>query len=156
MTENENRPIRISIDEQQGFGMFLMVVLHHEKWTTFGDFHLRFLRRVPVSDKQCTARTFATASNSGTNSIQDNGSSTDNAMADRVVKRQRVADWIVNTSASLPSQTPPRLPYYDADDIPLVSQAKASEADDDTTEDEDHRGIGAASLRKIWDGTILP
>ena len=55
VTENGNRPIRILIDRTQEFAMFLVIVLRHEKWTTSGIFHLRFVRRVPVLAKKCTA-----------------------------------------------------------------------------------------------------
>ena len=56
VTENGNRPIRILIDREQEFAMVLVVVLRHEKWTTSGKFNLRFVRRVPISAKRCTAR----------------------------------------------------------------------------------------------------
>ena len=81
MTENGNRPIRILIDDKQEFGMFLVIVLRHEKWTTSGEFYLRFVRRVPISAKKCTARMdeaghVATHSDSGTSSIEEPESAT--------------------------------------------------------------------------------
>ena len=53
--ENEKSPTQILINRDQRFAMFLVTVLSHEQWTTSGDFHLRFVRRVPVLDKPCAA-----------------------------------------------------------------------------------------------------
>ena len=54
MTENGKRPIRILIELEQHFSMFLVLVLPDEQWKTSGDFYLRFLRRIPVTTKRST------------------------------------------------------------------------------------------------------
>ena len=53
VTENGKLPIQILVDRDQEFSMFVVAIVRHEEWITSGNFHLRFLRRVPVSDKRC-------------------------------------------------------------------------------------------------------
>ena len=167
MTENGNRPIRILIDEKQDFGMFLVVVLRHEKWTTSGKFHLRFVRRVPVSAEQCTARMdepvagtsaehVATPSDSGTRSIEERESATANAKDTEENVERRIANWIASNSKVVPPELVPLIAFKDGHIVPLPSQPENSE-EGDTTDEEDHRAIGAAALReKSGGGGIIP
>ena len=138
MTENGKRPIQILIDEKLDFGMFLVVVLRHEKWTTFGDFHLRFVRRVPVLTKQCTTRdgpvlgtwtiNAAKPKNSGTSSMKE----LESATADSTESEENG--------------------YVG----PLSSQPEIPEQHGDTTDEEDFRAIGAAGLREKYGGNFPP
>ena len=155
MAENGNRPIRILIDEKQEFGMFLVVVLRHEKWTTSGDFHLRFVRRVPISTKKCTARMdepvaghVATPSDSGTNSIEERESATANSKYTQEQVERWTADWNAGRSKTVPPGMLHRIFFRkNGRVVPLPSQRKTPE-EGDTTEEEDHRAIGAAALRE--------
>ena len=168
MTENGKRPIRIVIDEKQDFAMFLVVALRHEKWTTSGKFHLRFVRRVPVSAEQCTAHmdepvvgTFAghvaTPSDSGTSSIEERESATADSKDTEEHTERMIADWLASSSNVVPPQLVPRIVFKkDGSIVPLARQPENSE-DGDTTDEEDHRAIGAAALReREKGGGIIP
>lgn len=161
MTENENLPIRILIDREQNFSMFLVVVLPHEKWKTSGDFYLRFLRRVAVSDKPCTARTegplagpVLSPSDTGMSSTEEPGSSTADIMDVQNEEEQGLPYRAMSTSTSSSGQTPSDVLLEGAYVVPLASQTRTSETDEDLTDEEDHRSIGAAALRVIWGGVI--
>ena len=158
MTENGKRLIRIMIDEKHEFGMFLVVVLRHEKWTTSGDFHLRFVRRVPISAKKCTARMdeaghITTPSDSGTSSIEEPESATAASTDTKERVGPRLGTWTVNTSTVVPPQM---LPYVffrkDGSVVPLARQPESSEEHGDTTDEEDIRAIGVAALRERGKG----
>lgn len=163
MTENGNLPIRILIDREQDFHMFLVVVLPHEKWTTSGDFYLRFLRRVAVSDKPCTARTegpFAgpvlSPSDTGMSSTEEPGSSTADETDVQSGEEQVLPHRAKSTSTSSSAQTPSDVLLEGAYIVPLASPTSTSGTDEDLTDEEDHRGIGAAALRARWRGIIAP
>ena len=172
VAENGNRAVRISISREQDFGMYLVVVLRHEEWTTTGNFHLRFLRRVPVPDKGCTARPegpfagpVASPSDSDLGNAKAPESSTTNA-ASTITGEQRLANWVASISPSrVPPQTPSRGSSEDAFVAPLDRQPWTPEyvgettghgdtmehedttEEGDTTEEEDYLTIGAAALR---------
>ena len=89
VVENGHLPTRILIDEEQDFAMFLVVVSRHERWTTSGEFYLRFLRRVPIVWNQprfvCEAGWVAGSesmiSDAGGYSAEKPGSSTPNILS---------------------------------------------------------------------------
>ena len=174
ITENENRPIRILIDETQGFAIFLVVVLRHEKWTTSGLFHLRFVRRVPISAKKCTARMdepVVTSSGSGTSSGEKPMSVADDSrdieedgelasapkggkLASATKDLRDIEEWMEQTAAALNEEngatgdTDQVAFTNDSHMVPLSRQPEDSK-DGDTTDEEDWRAIGA-------DARIMP
>ena len=134
VTESGNRPVRILIDGKQDFGMFLVVVLRHETWTTSGEFYLRFLRRFAVSDKPCTARIegpFAvpveSLSDTGTSSTEERRSSSMDAMDADDEKEEGSPDRTTSPSASPPAQTPPDALLDNAHVAPLAIRTRTSE-----------------------------
>ena len=106
--ENENLPTRILIDRKQDFAMFLVSVLRHEKWTTSGEFYLRFLRRVPVLDQPCIIRvegwvtgSESGPSNAGVDSAEEPWSSTsEETSVEYIQEEQRAADSTTDNSTS--------------------------------------------------------
>lgn len=162
-TENGNLPVQILIDRKHDFGMFLVAIQRHEQWTTFGKFYLRFLRRVPVSDKKCTARVegpLAGSSPSLTGS--DKGSTKEPgslmhrpASAVDESEEQKIADRVAGASASLPAPTPSSALFKDAYYIPLARKTGSSESSE-STDEEDHAEIGAAALKGTGGGIIPP
>ena len=186
VTENGKLPVRILIDQEQDSIMFLVAVQRHEEWTTSGGFHLRFLRRVPVSDGRCTARLpngvpVEPPSDSSTSGVEEPGSTTADTMSfeeeedddadtmsfeeeedddadtmsfeeeeedDDADDENEMSDRATSTSNSPSGDT--------CLGPPGVETQQNSEDDEDMTDVEDHRGIGAAALRRIWGGVMQP
>lgn len=169
MTEDKKLPIRILIDREQDFSMFLVVVLRHEKWKTSGDFYLRFLRRVAVFDKPCLTRIegpFAgpvlSPSDTGMSSNEEPQLSTADLLDVQNEEEQVLPYRAKSTSTSPSAQTPSDISLVSAYVVPLAIRTRTYEndegsmdedsTDEDLTEDEDHRSIGAAALRRNWGG----
>lgn len=164
MTEDGKLPVQILIDEDQDFSMFLVATLRHEQWTTSGDFYLRFLRRIPVSDKRCTARmeggcarSVRSPSDSGTSSTEELESSTTDAVSVKDEDEEKKAtDRATGTSTSLSAQTPSHMFFKDAYLVPLAGRTGNSEDNEELTDEEDHQGSGAAALKGTGGGIIPP
>ena len=161
--EGGNLPVQILIGRDQDFAMFLVTVQRQEQWSTSGEFHLRFLRRVPVLDKRCTVRLegpFAgpvpSPSVSGRSSTEELGlSSSDERNVEEEEEEHEAADRVRGTGASPPVQTAPTF-VKDVHVVPLTGQAEENEYETDLTDEEDHHGTGAAALRRTGGGIIPP
>ena len=164
MTENGNLPIQILIDRGQDFGMFLVATLRHEQWTTSGKFYLRFVRRLPMLDKPCTAPLEGPSAGSapslsdlGTSSTEEpESSTTDEASVKDVEEEQKSDDQATGTSTTLPVRTPFSGRLKDAYLVPLAGRIGNSDNDEDLTDEEDHNRSGAAALKGTEGGIIPP
>ena len=166
--ENENLPTRILIGRDQDFAMFLVSVLRHEKWTTSGEFYLRFLRRVPVMGQPCftciegwVEGSDPASLNADADSSEEPQSSTsDETGVDDSEEEQEATDSTTDDSTSPPAQIPSHIIARDA--YPTPSETSESqdeltdELTDDTTDEEDRRTIGAAALRGVGASLIAP
>ncbi|KAF6230491.1 hypothetical protein HO133_004835 [Letharia lupina] len=165
VVEDGKLPVQILIDRDQDFGQFLVAIQRHEEWKTSGDFHLRFLRRVPILDKRCTAYIkdgpFAgpvpSLSDSGTSITEAPGSSTADAITvEDKEEEQKAADRATGTRKSFPGPTSSDLSFKDAYIVPLAGPTGTSEKTEESTDEEDHLGIGAAALKGTGGGIIPP
>ena len=198
MIENEKFPTQILINRDQRFAMFLVAVLSHEQWTTSGDFHLRFVRRVPVLDKPCAApmggpstgsasllsfpgssstegpessgaesardereeQTTSTSTNSDNHAdltdeepkqngaTHTTGTSSD---SDNHAPRQNGANHTTGTSSDSDNHAPRQNGVNHTS-----GTSTSSDVDEDLTEEEDYRSIGAAALRGVGGGLFPP
>ncbi len=162
VTENGNLPVQILIDEEQDFSMFLVATLRHEEWTTSRNFHLRFLRRVPVSDKRCTIRidvnfTGSVQSSSedpGTSSPEEPGSSASGIISVQDGKNEKKeADQATGTNTPHSAQTSS---HTDAYLVPLAGRTGSPKQNEDLTDEEEHSGRTAAGLKGTGGGIIPP
>ena len=110
--------------------MFLFIVLRHEEWTTSGRFYLRFLRRVPVSEKRCTVgievpseEPDRSSSDSGMSSTEEPESSIAGARYVMDGKERRSAFRIRSPNAPVPAQRPSNPLFEDAHVILVASQS---------------------------------
>lgn len=164
MTENGNLPVQILIDEKQDFSIFLVATLRHEEWKTSGNFHLRFLRRIPVSDKRCTIRieedfagSVRSSSDPDTSSTEEPGSSASGIISFQDEKKEKKeADQATGTSTPHSAQTSSHILYADSYLVPLAGRTGSSEQNEDLTDEEDHSGRSAAGLKGTGVGIIPP
>ena len=154
VTEKESLPVRVLIDRDQNFCMFLAVVRPHEEWKTSGQFSLRFLRRVPVSDKQCTVGIEVPSAEPNISPSDSGMSSTEGPWPTRpgtkYVKgggQWRLAFQMRSPGVPLPAQRAPNPLLEDTHVVPVAGRAGTPDNDENMTDDEDWRTIGAAALR---------
>lgn len=155
--------------------MFLVAILHHEQWTTSGDFHLRFVRRVPVLDKPCAAPMGGPST--GSAELLSNPSSSTPGESESYStespkdesEEQKGDDQTTSTStnsdnhADLTAEKGKQNGINDVNGVNGVNgvnhttgTSTDSETDEDLTEEEDYRSIGAAALRGVGGGLIPP
>ena len=163
MIENEKPPTQILVNRDQRFGMFLVAVLRHEQWTTSGDFHLRFVRRVPVLDKPCAAPMGGPSTGSASLLSNPSSSSTEEPESSGAesAKDEREEQKGVDQKTSTSTNSDNHENLTDEEKTKngynhTTGTSTNSDIDEDLTEEEDYHSIGAAALRGVGGGLIPP
>ena len=141
--------------------MYLMTTHRQEQWTTSGNFHLRFVRRCPVLDKPCAIPKEGTSGGSAS-LLSDEGSSSPGEPEASISGAESANDQDQKQTADDQTegirihcdddQDEEQIPDDQSEGIGVHSDddkenwADAEDGDENVTEEEYYRGLGAAAL----------